>query len=161
MAIAIDQAALAISMTVLLSGAGHLKAQAMPDQASFSISQAASSQSSSAAQGRIAQAQGLALLQERVDLPRERRLKQAYEALSRAVELNPALAESWMNLSIISFEMGDCKSAQDFALMASKKSSLPDQAALSADFATSMGRLAQTPGACKASADSTSMYPGL
>lgn len=113
------------------------------------------------AQGRFLMAQGLALLQERTDLPREQRLSEARRLLSEAVRLNPDLAEAWLNLAIISFETGECARAAVLAATGAQKATKQEDAQLAKDFAGTMQRYANEPGRCQAEADSTSIYSGL
>ena len=65
--------------------------------------------------GRLLLSQGIAILQERRDLPPATRQGESFELLRRAVFYNPAEAEGWQNLAFISFMRGNCKQAATFA----------------------------------------------
>jgi hypothetical protein len=113
--------------------------------------------------GRLLQAQGLAILQERVDLAPPVRLDQANSYLLRAVFYNPWQSEAWVNLAMIALKRGDCSSAAGFAQKS--LATLTDTEKSSIDFArwfaTQMKESAADPKACATAAAAIHPYPNL
>jgi len=113
--------------------------------------------------GRLLQAQGLAILQERTDLAPRPRLDQATSYLRRAVFYNPWQSEAWSNLAMIAFKRGDCVSAAGYweraaaTLNDTQTSSIEDAKAMAA----AMKKLSADPRACAAQAATFHPYPNL
>jgi tetratricopeptide (TPR) repeat protein len=113
--------------------------------------------------GRLLQAQGLSILQERVDLTAKSRMDRSYALFQRAVFYNPDQHEAWMNLAMISFKRGDCAAAARFADRAvdtyadNKDSHRKSIEAV----ASSMKKLSLDPQACRTAAAEFHPYPGL
>jgi hypothetical protein len=64
--------------------------------------------------GLLLNAQGVSILQERVDLDREKRLELGQATLQRALEYEPTISAAWANLALISAVRGDCQAAARF-----------------------------------------------
>lgn len=110
--------------------------------------------------GRMLQAQGFAVLQERVDLAPPVRLDRSYALLQRAVDYNPAQSEAWMNLAIIAFKRGDCALASRFGERA-----VATHTGKSTDdvkgFTDTMKQLVGNPDACRRHGAQFRPYPGF
>jgi hypothetical protein len=114
--------------------------------------------------GRLLQAQGLAILQERVDLTPPVRLDQANSYLLRAVAYNPSQTESWQNLAMIALKRGDCGSAAGFSERSiATFTNMNDKETLDAAkfFASKMKEMAADPKACAIAAANVHPYPNL
>jgi tetratricopeptide (TPR) repeat protein len=101
--------------------------------------------------GRLLLAEGLAMIQERTDLPSQTRFDRASSFLQNAVYYNPDLSEAWANLAIISFKRGDCSAASGFAAKASETltpTKKGDRESMKA-FADRLKELASNPQECK------------
>lgn len=102
--------------------------------------------------GRLLQAQGLSLIQERVDLPAQARLDQAFAALERAVFFNPAQSEAWMNLALIDFKRGNCVTAARFARKSLQTISPEEDREPTEFFARLVQQFSEDPEKCRAEA---------
>jgi hypothetical protein len=111
--------------------------------------------------GRMLQARGLAILQERVDLPAPVRLERSFSLLQRAVTYNPAQSEAWMNLTMIAFRRGDCAGASRLGQRALETHTRKETLESTQFFAEKMKQLAQHPEACRREAARFRPYPGL
>lgn len=115
--------------------------------------------------GRLLQAQGLAVVQERTDLPAQTRLTKADALLQRAVLYNSAQTESWMNLAMIAWQRRDCSKAADYivkALLTFSVSENPPEARDSLNkLANKMKSAAADPKTCAAETANEHIYPGL
>ena len=113
--------------------------------------------------GRILQAQGLAVLQERTNLAVQPRLEQAYALLQRAVVYNPAQTEAWENLAFIAFKRGDCAAAAGFAekSIATYTGAKKDDVEGTRFFADAMKKMSADPRTCAAEGAKFHPYPGL
>ena len=111
--------------------------------------------------GRLLQAQGLAILQERVDMAPQVRLDRSYSALKRAVNYNPAQTEVWMNLAMIAFKRGDCASASRFAEHSVMTNTEKDERKTAQFFATKMKEFSGDPEACRLAGAGFHPYKGL
>ena len=110
--------------------------------------------------GRLLQAQGLATLQERVDLAPAARLQRADAQLQRAVRYHPAQSEAWTNLAFIAFKRGDCAAASRFgerAAATTESKNVDDMQG----FSDAMKGFVRDPDACRQQAAQFHPYPGL
>ena len=111
--------------------------------------------------GRLLQAQGLAMLQERVDMAPQARLDRSFSALKRAVNYNPAQTEAWMNLAMIAFKRGDCASASRFAEYSVLTNTEKAERKGAQFFATKMKEFSSDPEACRVAGAGFHPYQGL
>jgi hypothetical protein len=111
--------------------------------------------------GRLLQMQGLAIVQDRVDLRYEVRMGQGRQLLERAVYFNPELSEAWMNLAFLRFKVGDCDGAADAAARSAATSSTDEQAKSSNQLAQVFSQWKGNPRACAAEGAGFHPYPGL
>ena len=111
--------------------------------------------------GRIHQAIGLSILQERIDLKSENRLDLARTRLLQAVALNPEQSEAWINLAFVAFKQGHGDQAASFA--DSALATLTDEAQRSSTqyFMEKMREFAYDNGTCIAMAAEFHPYDGL
>jgi hypothetical protein len=111
--------------------------------------------------GRLLQAQGLAKLQERSDMPTAARLDRSFSLLERAVTYNPAQSEAWMNLAMIAFKRGDCPSASRFAKQAVETNTDKEQVKTTQFFAGKMKEFSGDPETCRLAGNRFHPYDGL
>jgi DNA-binding SARP family transcriptional activator len=111
--------------------------------------------------GRLLQAQGLATLQERVDMPPQSRLDRSFSLLKRAVTYNPAQTEAWMNLAMIAFKRGDCASASRFAEHSVETNTEKADLEPAQFFATKMKEFSGDPEICRQNGAGFHPYTGL
>lgn len=111
--------------------------------------------------GRILQAQGLAILQERTDLSAPVRLERSFSLLQRAVYYNPDQSESWMNLASVAFKRGDCKAAAQFGGHALETLTEEKEREGTQFFVLRMKELSSSTEACRKEAADFGLYPGL
>lgn len=111
--------------------------------------------------GRILQAQGLALLQERVDVPAATRLERANALLQRAVFYNPAQTEAWMNLAFVALERGDCAAAARYGERSLQTLTAQEPREGTEFFVKTMKEAAGNRERCRAMGEQFAPYPGL
>ena len=111
--------------------------------------------------GRLLQMQGLAIVQERVDLRSEVRVSHGRQLLERAVYFNPELADAWMNLAFLRFMAGDCDAAVEAAARSSATSSTDEQSKCADQVTQLLSRWKGNPRACAAEGAKFHPYPGL
>ena len=112
---------------------------------------------------KLLQAQGLAILQERTDLPPKARLDRSFVLLDRAVSYDPTQAEAWLNLAFIAFKRGDCRAASGFSGRAMSSLSSAEKKMIDATtvFNGMMRELAPDHAACVAEAARFHPYKGF
>jgi tetratricopeptide (TPR) repeat protein len=111
--------------------------------------------------GRIHQAIGLSILQERTDLAAAQRLDLARARLLQAVDLNPRQSEAWCNLAFVSFKQGRCDEAARFADLSLKTLTEEGSRESAQFFADRMHEFAADEAACRARAAQFHPYPGM
>ncbi len=111
--------------------------------------------------GRLLQAQGLAVLQERADLAAKARMDRSYSLFQRAVFYNPAQSEAWANLALIAFKRGDCAAAARFADRSVETLTEEEQLESAKLFASEMKKLSFDPEACRREGAKFHPYSGL
>jgi hypothetical protein len=111
--------------------------------------------------GRLLQAQGLAVLQERVDLAPELRLAHGYSLLREAVAYNPAQSEAWINLAFVALKQGDCATAAEFAEPAANTATDEEQRKGVKFLAGRMREIAHDPELCRRDGAGFHPYQGL
>ena len=111
--------------------------------------------------GRLLQARGLSILQERIDLPAQLRLDRSFAVLEQAVFYNSGQSEAWMNLSIVAFKRGDCAAASRYAHSAAATLSTEENRESTEFFASKMEEFSRDPKTCKAAGENFNPYPGL
>ena len=113
--------------------------------------------------GRLLASQGLAILQERVDLPAQSRLDRSFSLLGDAVRYNPRQTEAWMNLAIIAFKRGDRAAAARYADNSAATHTSKDKQAHEATefFARMMKSWSSDSVACRSGAAKYHPYEGL
>jgi len=113
--------------------------------------------------GRLLQAQGLSILQERVDLTAKSRMDRSYALFQRAVFYNPDQHEAWMNLAMIAVKRGDCAAASRFVNRAidTYTENKDDHRKSLEAFASTMKKLSIDPEACRKVGAEFHPYPGL
>lgn len=111
--------------------------------------------------GRILQALGLAMLQERQDVAVDARLSRSHALLEQAVVYNPAQSEAWVNLAFIALKQGDCSRAAEYADWAADTASEEQHRQSSRQLAAAMRSFAEQPSVCLAQGQRFHPYPGL
>jgi hypothetical protein len=102
--------------------------------------------------GRLLQAQGLSVVQERTNLPLDTRLDEAFALLERAVYSNPIQSEAWMNMALIDFKRGNCADAARYSENALRTLNPEEDPGPTEFFVSSMQQLSTDPEACIAEA---------
>ncbi len=108
--------------------------------------------------GRLLLEQGLAILQERIDMPPQDRLERSFFVLERAVNFNPALSEAWQNLALIAFKRADCVAASRFAERAVETFTDPEGLKAVEFFASTMKTFSHDPEKCRKEGAQYSLY---